>query len=68
MAPKRESSVTVRLSDAEYAQLYRYAADWEMEVTEILRACLSLGLPVLERVEFARRIRLEDNKAMRRRQ
>lgn len=61
MPPKREQSITIRFSDEEAFTLRSRAGEWDMEVSEVIRACIALGLPVLTDVEFVRRVRLEDN-------
>lgn len=65
MPPKREASQTVRLSFDEQEVLRRCAHDWDMDMSDLLRACIAIALPVMRDVEFSRRIRLEDNAAMR---
>lgn len=64
MPPKRESSLTLRLSEEEDLRLRKFAAAWDMEVSEVVRACLAIGLPVLDDVKYVRRVRLEDNRYM----
>ena len=66
MGDKREQSLTVKLSEYELFTVKRYADDLDMEVSELVRACICIGLPVLAHVPFVRRIRLEDNKTMQR--
>jgi hypothetical protein len=63
--PKRERSITIRLSDHEAATLSRLVGELGMESSEILRVCLALGIPILKSVPFARRIVLEDNLLLR---
>lgn len=64
MAAKREQSLTIKLSDEESLTLRKMAAEWDMEVSAVLRACMAVALPVLRDVDFVRRVRLEDNKLM----
>lgn len=64
MPPKREQSVTIRLSSEEDLTLRRLAESWGMEVSDVIRACMAVGLPVLSDVDFVRRVRLEDNRFM----
>lgn len=64
MASRREQSLTIKLSDEESLTLRRMAAEWEMDVSAVLRACMAVGLPVLRDVDFVRRVRLEDNQLM----
>lgn len=68
MPPKREASQTVRLSFDEQEALRRLAHDWDMDMSDLLRTCIAIALPVMKDVEFARRIRLEDNALVRRTQ
>lgn len=64
MPPKREQSVTVRLSEDEAYRLRKLASQWDMEVSEIVRCCMAVALPILSDVDFVRRVRLEDSKIM----
>jgi len=64
MAPKREQSLSVKVSEYEALALRRVAADADMEISELLRVCIALALPVVEKVDFVHRLRLEDNKTM----
>lgn len=68
MPPKRDASQTVRLSFDEQEVLRRCAHDWDMEISDVLRTCIAIAIPLMRDVEFARRIRLEDNVAMRKKQ
>ena len=68
MPPKREASQTVHLSIDEQEALRRLAYDWDIDMSDLLRACIAIALPVMKDVEFSRRIRLEDNSFMRRTQ
>lgn len=65
MPPKRENSLTLRLTEEEDLRLRKLANSWDMEVSEVVRACLAIGLPVLADVGYVRRVRLEDNRQMR---
>lgn len=58
---KRELSSTFRLSEEEKRELSRISFELGMSETEIFRACIAIGLPVLEKVKFTRRLLLEDN-------
>ena len=64
MAQKREQSLSVKVSEYEALALRRVAADADMEISELLRVCIALALPVVEKVDFVHRLRLEDNKTM----
>lgn len=65
MPPKRENPLTVRFTAEEFLLLRQYATAWDMEASEVVRACLAVGLPVLADVPYVRRVRLEDNRHMR---
>lgn len=64
MAPKRELTIAVKVSEYEALALRRVAAEADMDVSELLRVCIAVGLPVVEKVDFVHRVRLEDNKTM----
>ena len=68
MADKREQSLTVKLSEFELLTIRQAADDCDLDVSELLRSCICLALPVLTHVPFVRRVRLEDNKTMQRMQ
>lgn len=68
MADKRGQSLTVKLSDFELLAVKQIAEDCSMDVSEMLRACICLALPILSRVPYVRRVRLEDNETMSRKQ
>lgn len=68
MGDKREQSLTVKLSDFELLTVKQTADDCDMDVSELLRACICLALPILSHVPFVRRVRLEDNRTMQRMQ
>ena len=68
MPDKRETSVTVKLSEYELLVLRQTADDCDMDLSEFVRACIALALPTLTHVPFARRVRLEDNTSMTRKQ
>ena len=68
MPPKRDASQTVSLSFDEQQILRQYAHDWDMDISDLLRSCIAIALPVMREVEFSRRIRLEDNSVMRKKQ
>lgn len=64
MAPKREITIAVKVSEYEALALRRVAAEADMDISELLRVCITLALPVVERVDFVHRLRLEDNKTL----
>lgn len=66
--PKREQSVTIKVSELEQAVIRQAAVDMDMDVSELLRACVAIALPTLQAVPFARRIKLDDSKAFARMQ
>ena len=68
MPPKRSESVSLKLSFDEIEALRRLAHDWDIDMSDLLRTCIAIALPVMKDVEFSRRIRLEDNSFMRRAQ
>lgn len=61
MPEKRDQSLTVKLSDVELAKVKQTARECSMDVSEMLRACICLGSPILKQVAYVRRVRLEDN-------
>lgn len=68
MPPKREAQTGVKLTDDEQIILRRLAEDWGLTLSELVRRCIAVGLPVLHDVPFMRRVQLEDCILMRRRQ
>jgi hypothetical protein len=65
MPPKRERGFSLRFEEDEYLRLRRKSAEWNMDVSDIVRACIAIALPVMEDVYFVRRVQLEDNRYMR---
>ena len=65
---KREVTITFKVTEFEGLMLHQLAADFDMELSELVRTSLAFGLPILQNLPFARRIRLEDNSLMDRRQ
>ena len=59
MAPKREQSLSVKVSEYEAFALRRVAADADMEISELLRVCIALALPVVEKVDFSDRYNIQ---------
>ena len=53
-------SITVRLTPDEDIWLRRHAAALDMDVAEVIRKSLALGVPVLMSNSFVRRVALED--------
>lgn len=66
--PKRELSLTVKVSELEQAVIRQAAVDMDMDVSELLRACVAIALPTLQSVPFLRRIRLDDSRPFARNQ
>jgi len=64
MAPKREQTLSFKVSEYEALTLRRIAAEADMEVSELLRVCITLALPIVERVDYVHRLRMEDNKTL----
>ena len=62
MPPKRLQSTNLRLADYEKEKIRKMVDDWGESESDIIRACLAIGLPVLESCPLLRRLRLEDNK------
>lgn len=60
--PKREQSVTIKVSELEQAVIRQAAADMDMDVSELIRACVAIALPILQDVPFVRRVRMDDSK------
>lgn len=65
MPPKRERGFSLCFEEDEYLRLRRKSAEWNMDVSDIVRACIAIALPVMEDVYFVRRVQLEDNRYMR---
>ena len=65
---KREATITFKVTEYEAVVLRQLAADCDMDLSELVRSSLAFGLPILQSVSFARRIRLEDNAVMGRKQ
>ena len=65
---KREATITFKVTEYEAVVLRQLAADCDMELSELVRTSLAFGLPILQNLPFARRIRLEDNSLMDRKQ
>lgn len=65
---KRETTITFKVTEFEGLMLHQLATDFDMDLSELVRSCLAYGLPILQNVPFARRMRLEDNVAMQRKQ
>jgi len=61
MPPKRLQSTNLRLSEFEKEQIREKVETWGESESDIIRACLAIGLPSLEACPLLRRIRLEDN-------
>ncbi|MBD5647967.1 MAG: hypothetical protein HDQ89_10305 [Desulfovibrio sp.] len=66
MPDKREQTLTIKLSDFEMLAVRQAADSFDMDVSELVRGCICIGLPVFAHVPFVRRVRLEDNRAMQR--
>ena len=65
---KREATITFKVTEFEAVVLRQLAADFDMDLSELVRTSLAFGLPILQNLPFARRIRLEDNSLMDRKQ
>ncbi len=60
MPPKRESSTTLRLSEEEKEMIRRVSYELGECESDVIRACIAIGLPVLQKCALLRRVRLED--------
>lgn len=60
MPPKRETPSGIKFSADEALVLRCIAAEWDITVSDLVRKCIAVGLPLLKDVPFARRIQLED--------
>lgn len=56
----RERSITVKFSEAEDLWLRQEACALNMDLTEVIRKCLTLGIPLLKSSDFIRRVQLQD--------
>lgn len=65
MPPKRDQTTTLRLSEEEKEKIRRFSYELGENESDIIRACIAIGLPALEKVPFLRRLRLEDNEEFR---
>lgn len=65
MPPKRDQTATLRLSEEEKEQIRRAAFELGESESDIIRACIAISLPALQKVPFLRRLRLEDNEEFR---
>ena len=61
MPPKRDNSTTLRLSEEEKEQIRRVSFEIGESESDIIRACIAIGLPALQKCALLRRVRLEDN-------
>ena len=61
MPPKREQSTTLRLSEEEKEKIRRIAFEIGESESDIIRTCIAIGLPALQKCPFLLRVRLEDN-------
>ncbi len=66
--PKRDSIISVKFTDNESMTLRKLSYEMDMDVSELIRACIAIGLPAIQHVEFVRRVRLEDNKSFKKAQ
>ena len=57
---KRDEQITLKLSSEEAQALRHWANRLDLDVSELVRKCIALGLPVLGSVPFARRVVLND--------
>ena len=58
---KRDTSFTVKVSEQELLEIRKAATEMDMDVSEMVRACIAIALPSLQKVSLLRRIRLDDN-------
>lgn len=61
MPPKRDQTATLRLSEEEKEQIRRAAFELGESESDIIRACIAISLPALQKCQLLRRVRLEDN-------
>lgn len=61
MPPKRETGINVKVSEFEKEQIRKACTLLGENESDIVRACIALALPIIQNVEYASRVRLEDN-------
>jgi hypothetical protein len=54
------AAVSTRFTDTEEAWLRLQATRLDMDLAELIRKCLALGIPLLLSNEFVRRVELKD--------